>query len=74
MAKVDQATVEALQLTAPWASTLDAKTLRGKMLSGKLFCHFSQQERRGIWIRLRSFKGLVPSLLEIFENVKYLEA
>jgi len=74
MAKVDQATVEALQLTAPWASTLDAKILRGKMLSGELFCHFSQQEREVIGIRLRSFKGLVPSLFEIFENVKCLEA
>jgi len=74
MAKVDQATMEALQLTAPWASTLDAKILRGKMLGGELFCHFSQQEREGIWIRLRSFKGLVPSLFEIFENVKCLEA
>ena len=74
MARVDQATVEALQLTAPWASTLDAKILRGKMLGGELFCHFSQQEREAIWIRLQSFKGLVPSLFEIFENVKCLEA
>ncbi len=74
MAKVDQATVEALQLTAPWASTLDAKILRGKMLGGELFCRFSQQEREGIWIRLQSFKGLVPSLFEFFENVKCLKA
>ncbi|KAL2044423.1 hypothetical protein N7G274_003128 [Stereocaulon virgatum] len=56
MAKVDQATVEALQFTAPWASTLDAKILRK------------------IWIRLQSFKGLVPSLFEFFENAKCLEA
>jgi len=74
MAKVDQATVEALQLTAPWASTQDAKILRGKLLGGEIFCSFSQQEREGIWIRLQSFKGLVPSLFEFFENVKCLEA
>ena len=74
MAKVDQATVEALQFTAPWASTLDAQILRGKMLGGELFRSFSQQERKEIWIRLQSFKGLVPSLFEFFENVKCLEA
>lgn len=74
MAKVDQATVKALQLTAPWASTLDANILRGKLLSGEIFCSFSQQERQEIWIRLQSFKGLVPSLFEFFENVKCLEA
>ncbi|KAL9127435.1 MAG: hypothetical protein Q9217_003687 [Psora testacea] len=74
MAKVDQATVEALQLTAPWASTLDAKILRGKILGGELFCRFSQQEREEIWIRLQSFKGLIPSLFELFENIKCLEA
>ena len=44
------------------------------MLGGELFCGFSQQEREGIWIRLQSFQGLVPSLFEIFENVKCLEA
>ena len=74
MAKVDQATVEALQFTAPWASTLDAQILRGKMLGEELFRSFSQQEREEIWIRLQSFKGLVPSLFEFFENVKCLEA
>ncbi len=74
MAKVDQVTVEALQLTAPWASTLDAKILRGKVLGGEIFCRFSQQEREGIWNRLQSFKDLVPSLFEFFENVKCLEA
>lgn len=74
MAKVDQATVEVLQFTAPWASTLDAQNLRGKMLSGEIFGNFSQHEREGIWIRLQSFKGLVPSLFEFFENAKCLEA
>lgn len=74
MAKVDQATVEALQFTAPWASTLDAQILRGKMLGGEIFSSFSQHEREGIWIRLQSFKGLVPSLFEFFENAKCLEA
>ena len=74
MAKVDQATVEALQFTAPSASTLDAQNLRGKMLGGEIFGSFSQHEREGIWIRLQSFKGLVPSLFEFFENVKCLEA
>lgn len=74
MAKVDQAIVEALQFIAPWASTLDAKILRDKILGEEIFCRFSQQEREGIWIRLQFFKGLVSSLFEFFENVKCLEA
>lgn len=74
MAKVDQATVKALRFTAPWASTLDAQILRGKMLGGEIFGSFSQHKRRRIWIRLQSFQGLVPSLFECFENAKCLEA
>ena len=74
MEKIDQATVEALQFTAPWASTLDAQILHCKILGEEFFGRFSQQEREGIWIRLQSFKGLVPSLFEFFENAKCLEA
>ncbi len=74
MTKVNEAIVEALQLIAPWASTLDAKILRGKMLGEKIFCSFSQQEREEIWIRLQSFKSLIPSLFEFFKNVKCLKA
>ena len=44
------------------------------MLNGEIFGHFSQQEREEIWNRLQFFKGLVPSLFEIFENVKCFEA
>ena len=72
MEKVDQATVEVLQFTAPWASILDAQILHCKILGGEFFGRFSQQERKGIWIRLQSFKSLVPSLFEFFENTKCL--
>ena len=74
MLKVDPATVEALQFMAPWASIYDAKILRGKVLSGGIFSNFSQQQREEIWGRLQSFKDLVPSIFELFENVKCLEA
>ena len=74
MERVDQATVKALELTAPWASTVDAQILRGKVLGGEVFCTFNQREREEIWIRLQSFKGLVPSLYGFFEDVKVLEA
>ncbi len=73
MARIDQITVEELQLKAPWASTTDAKILRGKVLAGEIFGLFSQQEREQIWIRLQNFKGVVPSLFEFFENLKCLE-
>ena len=74
MLKVDPATVEALQFTAPWVSVYDAKILRNKVSSGDIFSNFSQQQREEIWGRLQSFKDLVPSIFELFENVKCLEA
>ena len=74
MKRVDQATVKVLELTAPWASTLDAQKLRGKVLGGDVFPAFNQPEREEIWNRLQSFKGLVPSLYGFFEDIKLLEA
>lgn len=71
---VDQATVKVLELTAPWASTLDAQKLRGKVLGGDVFRAFNQPEREEIWNRLQSFKCLVPSLCGFFEDMKLLEA
>lgn len=73
MKRVDLVTVKALELTAPWASTVDAQVLRGKVLGGEVFRTFNQREREEIWIRLQSFKGLVPSLYGFFEDVKLLE-
>jgi hypothetical protein len=46
--KVDQATVEALELRAPQASTLDAKFLQSKVLGGEIFTAFSDLERQNI--------------------------
>jgi len=74
MKNIDQVTVKALELTAPWASTADARILRGKVLGGEVFCSFSQQEREEIWIQLQTFKDLVPSLYSFFEDIKLLEA
>jgi len=74
MKRVDQATVKALELTAPWASTLDAKVLHGKVLGRKIFCSFSQQEHEGIWARLQAIHDLIPSLFTFFEDFKYFDS
>ena len=74
MAKVDQHTVETLQLMAPGASHVDAKTVHGRVLSGQTFSDFSEQERAAIWKNLRSFDGLIPTLYTFFEDFKYLES
>ena len=74
MSQVDQATVQALELTAPQASRLDAQALRGQILSGKIFSGYTEAEREGVWIRLRQVEGLIPSLFTLFEDVKVLEA
>ena len=59
---------------APWASRIDADTLESKILAGEVFGSFGQQARTEIWDRLRTFKGLVPSLYTFFKDVKVLEA
>ena len=48
MERVDGTTVKALELTAPWASTVDAQILRGKVLGGEVFRAFNQRDREEI--------------------------
>ena len=48
MQKIDQATVKALELRAPRASTLDARALRSQLRGGEIFNAFSGHERDGI--------------------------
>ena len=74
MARVDRATVKALELTAPRSSTTDNATLKGLMLSGAIFGDFTSDERGKIWVRLDAVQGLIPSLFTFFEDIKALEA
>ena len=74
MKRVDRATVLALRLRAPQASTYDATFLRGKIIGGEIFGAFSDQERSAIWERLQYTKGLIPSLDDFFTNINYLAA
>ncbi|KAK5188863.1 hypothetical protein LTR96_010867 [Exophiala xenobiotica] len=73
--KVDQATVKALELTAPGACTRDAETLYGQFKSGRIFGAFSEPERESIWKEVLSCSRdrLIPSLFTLFEDLKYLQ-
>lgn len=76
MARIDLHTVDTLQLYAPQASTVDRKIVKGKILTGEVFCNFSRSERAAIWGRLRSHEacdGIIPSLHIFFRDVLYLE-
>jgi hypothetical protein len=73
MKKIDQDTVDNLQLLAPGKSRADKSIACGLVLSGRAFSDFSEAERRSIWSRLEVFDGLVPSLYTFFEDFKYLE-
>ncbi|KOC13279.1 hypothetical protein AFLA70_368g000561 [Aspergillus flavus AF70] len=73
MKKIDQDTVDNLQLLAPGKSRADKSTACGLVLSGRAFSDFSETERKSIWSRLEVFDGLVPSLYTFFEDFKYLE-
>ncbi|KAL5352248.1 hypothetical protein ACLOAV_002195 [Pseudogymnoascus australis] len=59
MGKIDQATVKALELKAPRASTSDAEFLRIR--------------RDDIWSRIECVEGLIPSLATFFKDIGYLE-
>jgi len=74
MNKLDARTIEELQLRAPWASKTDSELLHQKISTGAVLCRFDQYERELILGKLRSFKGLIPSLYELFENLKCLDA
>ncbi|KAH6670148.1 hypothetical protein B0J14DRAFT_112537 [Halenospora varia] len=73
MRRIDPATVKAIELRAPRASTKDAKILRSQLRGGKIFSAFSDHERDEIWSRLQMFEGLVPSLFTLFRNIPYLQ-
>lgn len=69
MSKGDRATVTALELKAPRASTMDA-TYPGAR--GEIFNAFSANQRAGIWGRLQLIDCPIPSLYTLFEDINYL--
>ncbi|PGG99690.1 hypothetical protein AJ80_09304 [Polytolypa hystricis UAMH7299] len=71
VAKLDQHTVEELELMAP---CIEAKKVQGLILSGQIFADFDEDGRAAIWEKLRLFNGLVPSLHSFFEDFKCLES
>ncbi|KAH8721015.1 hypothetical protein HC256_001391 [Beauveria bassiana] len=75
MGKLDEDTIDKIQLTAPGACERQARHLYEKVNSGQIFSAFSDTERNRIWLRLCSATKdcLVPSLLAFFENLKYLQ-
>lgn len=74
MRLVDRATVEALELRAPSASTLDYETIVCKFRSGKIFSAFEDEERNEIERRImRCIDHLIPSLHTFFKDVAYLK-
>ncbi|KAJ4519899.1 hypothetical protein HRR75_001760 [Exophiala dermatitidis] len=75
MRKVDQATVKALEFTAPGGCKRDAETLWGQFKSGRIFGAFSEPERESIWKEVLSYSRdrLIPSLFTFFEDLKYLQ-
>ncbi|PYI07382.1 hypothetical protein BO78DRAFT_313232 [Aspergillus sclerotiicarbonarius CBS 121057] len=74
LAKIDQRTVDRLQLKAPGVSIEDRLEVQGLISSGRIFSQFSATERDSIWTKLASFGRIVPSLYTFFEDLKYLTA
>ncbi len=74
MRRVDKATVEALQGTAPGACPNDHKRLYGLLSTGQIFGTFNESEREEIWERVCvvSQDCLIPTLFTFFEDIKLL--
>ncbi|KAL3430341.1 hypothetical protein BDV09DRAFT_199731 [Aspergillus tetrazonus] len=60
--RVDQQTVERLQLMAPGVSAADSRVVHGLVISGQVFSEFTVEERELIWNKLKAFDRLIPSL------------
>ena len=73
MGKIDAATVKALELRAPRASTKDMELLRVQLRDGMVLGAFNTSERNDIWHRLRLVDDLIPSLFTFFRDLQYLE-
>jgi hypothetical protein len=71
--KIDEDTVELLQLLGPRVSPPDRKTVCDAISSGKAFSAFNDDERAVICSRIVKFDGLIPSLYTFFQDFKYLE-
>jgi hypothetical protein len=74
MAKIDLHTVKALQLKAPAACSKDSRAVKGLILSGEVFSHFTETERHTIWDKLATHDSIIPSLHTFFRDIYYLEA
>jgi hypothetical protein len=73
MGNIDRETVEALELRAPRASTVDAKFLQSRVRGGEVFSAFGDHERDKILGRLLKVDGLIPSLFSFPKDIGYLE-
>ena len=74
MAKIDLHTVKALQLKAPAACSKDSRAVKGLILSGEVFSHFTETERHTIWDKMATCDSIIPSLHTFFRDTYYLEA
>ncbi|EED23183.1 conserved hypothetical protein [Talaromyces stipitatus ATCC 10500] len=74
MRKIDSHTVKKLESMAPGRSRVDARTVRGWVISGEVLEEFSETERSSMWERMQQFDGLIPSLHTFFRDMDYLEA
>ncbi|MCJ1349136.1 hypothetical protein MMC31_007372 [Peltigera leucophlebia] len=75
MSLVDRATVEALELHAPRASSLDYEIITSKLRNRSIFSNFEDSERAEIERNVVLCTDcLIPSLFSFFRDVTYLQS
>jgi hypothetical protein len=70
--RVAKADVKGVEFRAPGISTRDAQHVRTQILGGAIFCRFSAQEREIILENILGFKGIIPSLTKLFQDINFL--
>lgn len=75
MEKVDEPTVQQVELTAPGVCRSDAQRLHILLQSGQIFGAFSVQDREKIWNRVcaGSTNCLIPSFSGFFNDMNWLK-
>ncbi|KAJ5533377.1 hypothetical protein N7494_009929 [Penicillium frequentans] len=70
---IDGVTVGLIQARVPKLSANDLQFLQVQMNEGRLFAEFEEEQRHGIWERLKQIDYPIPTLKTFFKDRLYLE-
>ncbi|KAH6874165.1 hypothetical protein B0T10DRAFT_415698, partial [Thelonectria olida] len=73
LAKIDSATVKAVELRCPRYSVEDSESILTQLARGEIFSEFSCAERVVIWEQLQGIPCVIPSLFTFLRDVLFFQ-